>query len=63
MRRGWEIKPPQGPARAVWPDPATKGHSRSGLIRVGSRAATPGAFRARAQSGPCGGRGQVLPSL
>lgn len=65
-RSHWESEPSESPARAAEPEPTTKGHSQSGLIRPGAvppRSGTPGAFRARAQSGRCGGRGKVLGPL
>lgn len=50
-----EMEPSGALAQAARPEPITKGHSQSGLIR--QRTGQAGTFRARTQSGPCGGRG------
>lgn len=41
-RSYWEREPSESPARAAEPEPTTKGHSQSGLIRPGSPAAALG---------------------
>lgn len=57
-----KTEPSESPAPAVWPEPPTKGHSQSGLIRDRRRAARPGhrLSRGRRTIGPLWEAGRAL---